>query len=135
MNGLIAGILRSIPSDRIVQLLVNQVFHSELLSLGLSRFCSSFNILLQKSKNITTVQVMFEFLQTYTWAMLLWNFSMVWPNKFPTKSPSAERSLKFHWPPFRLWGFLFILFLWQLYVAINLKLHQTFGRKAHAEKG
>ena len=74
LDGLIAGIVRSILSDWIVQLTVSKVFCSELLPLGLSRFCSSFRIRLTKDENLTTVQVMFKFLQTYTWLSLLRKF-------------------------------------------------------------
>ena len=122
-----------------IQSAVSQVYHGKMLLFGLSRFCSSFNILWQKTKNFATVQVMFKFLQTYTWPSLLWNFSMSWPNKFWAKSPLAEWLLKFHWTPVLTWGFLFIPFLWQLHVAINSQLHQISWRKAdakaHAEKG
>ena len=129
MNGLIAGILRSIPSDQIAQLLVNHIFRSELLPFGLSRFCSSFSIPFDerwKSHNCPS----------YVWispninlASVALNFSMFQLNKFPAKSPLAEQSLKFHCTPFSTWGFLFILFVWLLHVAINSKLHRTFGER------
>ena len=58
----------------IVQLTVSQVFCSEQLPFGLSRLRSSFCIFLAKDENLTTIQVMFGFLQTCTWLLLLWNF-------------------------------------------------------------
>ena len=73
---------------------------SELLPFGLSRFCPSLSILKQKLKNFATIPVMFESLQTYTWATLLWNFSKFRSNKILAESPLAELLLKFHWPPF-----------------------------------
>ena len=36
--------------------------------------------------------------------------------------------------PVSIWGFLFILFSWQLYVAINFKLHRAFGEKPMQKK-
>ena len=89
------------------------VFFSELLSFGLSRFCPSLGIFKQKLKNFATIQVMSESLQTYTWAMLLWNFSKFWSNKILAESPFNRTIVEISLAPLLLWGFLFILFSWQ----------------------
>ena len=117
------------------------VFFSELLSFGLSRFCPSLGIFKQKLKNFATIQVMSESLQTYTWAMLLWNFSKFWSNKILAESPLTERSLKFHWDPSALGLPIYTLFLavykWQLilYCFKLLLAAPGFLEETHAGKG
>ena len=67
-------------------------------------------------KRFTTVQIMFEFPQTWIRALLLWNFSKSRSRKISTESPLSRTKVKISLALFPVWGFLFILVLIAVFV-------------------